>query len=228
MPYSWRCVLFSQYCVFLIYSLLFHFQCFILFSLSLSEPLAEKRRSEQRRKKTNSRFSIAYFLFPAAINFPSIKIRRDQFIPELYQFVSFCFCFLKPPCDGMHAFTPFFFINLFHALTPPQQLLPTYSQKNKDNKVIVVYDNDGRSRLGIDTASALIEKLFKNTVLLYSGLQGFGQKFPFKLIGDMPERPDTAFSTTSRVSTARSTKNGTRKPPTSRYMSRPNTSSVKH
>jgi centrosomal protein CEP41 len=79
-----------------------------------------------------------------ALNYPAIKLRRDQYIPELYQY------------------------------------------KNKDGKIIVLYDNDGVSKLGIDAATSFIEKLFSNTVLLSGGLLGIAERYPERLFGKLP------------------------------------------
>jgi len=66
---------------------------------------------------------------------------------------------------------------------------PLSKQKNKANRLIVICDNDGYSKLGIQTTTMFIEKGFDNVVLLSGGLWAVGEKFPFRIFGELPERP---------------------------------------
>ena len=47
------------------------------------------------------------------------------------------------------------------------------AQKNKEGKLIVLYDNDGVSKQGIDAATAFVEKDIRNIALLSGGLWMF-------------------------------------------------------
>jgi len=117
-----------------------------------------------------------------ALNYPAIKLRRDQYLPELYTF------------------------------------------KNKENKVMIVYDDDGYSKLGIDATTSFIQKLFNNVVLLSGGLIGMAERYPHRICGILPvapsspsqSRPSTAMSLKSNVSSMSNVSSAAKvKPPSS-------------
>jgi rhodanese-related sulfurtransferase len=62
-----------------------------------------------------------------------------------------------------------------------------YKFKNAKNKIIICYDFDeGNTKLALDTVIAMIQKGFDNTVLLTGGLLSFAEKYPHRIIGQLP------------------------------------------
>lgn len=61
-----------------------------------------------------------------------------------------------------------------------------YAFRNRRGKVIVLYDEDGRSRLGIDMASDMVRKGFENTLLMSGGVRKFASFFPRAVVGSVP------------------------------------------
>eukprot|EP01116_Phalansterium_solitarium_P016179 TRINITY_DN3702_c0_g1_i1.p1 TRINITY_DN3702_c0_g1~~TRINITY_DN3702_c0_g1_i1.p1 ORF type:complete len:290 (-),score=69.52 TRINITY_DN3702_c0_g1_i1:340-1209(-) len=84
-----------------------------------------------------------------------------------------------------------------------------YSYKNKENKLIVVYDVD--ESIAQKAATTLIQKGIDNIYLLSGGLFDMNEKFPEHVIGTLPPKPGTAkLSSSGRLTTSGSLSSSSR------------------
>jgi len=71
---------------------------------------------------------------------------------------------------------------------PPQ----LYKFKNAPSKLIVLYDSDETSRIGLECATLFLQKGFQNIFLLTGGLKHFAAKYWDRCAGEQPPGPPPA------------------------------------
>lgn len=70
-----------------------------------------------------------------------------------------------------------------------QMIRELYEFRNRRGKVIVLCDDDGYSKLGIDMATEMVRKGFENTLLMTGGVAKFAHYFPDAVDGPGPAPP---------------------------------------
>ncbi len=65
-------------------------------------------------------------------------------------------------------------------------------QKNATQKLIILYDSDETSRIGLECAALFLQKGFSNIFLLTGGLRHFALKYWDRCVGDKPPGPPPA------------------------------------
>lgn len=89
-------------------------------------------------------------------------------------------------------------------LRQDRMITEVYNFKNRDGKLIILYDENELVPEAAQCAARLSERGFENVFVLTKGIAGFALRFPSYVEGKVPEQPVPSTASSSRGGTGRS------------------------